>query len=245
MESELFYMYAAEVFEEILRMNEATGDINKLIAVLDESDDDCTDDLLLIAEIRKLTEIDDESLLIEKFAALFQLVKASTTIFRPYDQNFVTTDGANRVSWSNLHDKYPPRIFRILFRFNFEDLQTLLVALEIPETLTFEGYVTNHLEALLLVLRRLSSTCRYVDLAMEFDLLPHFQSMVFNGLCLHLFEKIGPHIRRIDHTWMTDRNKLENYARALSEAGCPLENTFGWADGSHIPVCKPVRGQRP
>ena len=44
---------------------------------------------------------------------------------------------------------------------------------------------------------------------------------------------------------MSKRKKFENYIRALSEAGCPLENTFGWADGSHIPVCKPVRGQRP
>ena len=246
MESDLFYMHAAEVFEEILRMNEATEITNNLIACLDDSDDDdCMDDMFLLAEIRKLVEIDDERLLIEKFAALFQLVKTSTTIFRPYDQNFVTADGVNRVSWLNLHLKYPPRIFRTLFRFNFEDLETLLTALEIPEMLNFEGHVTTNLEALLLLLRRLSSTCRYVDLAMEFDLLPQFQSMIFNGLCLQLFEKIGPHIRRINHGWLTDRRKLDDLARALSEAGCPLDNTFGWADGSHIPVCKPVRGQRP
>ena len=116
-------MHAAEVFEEILRMNEATEITNNLIACLDDSDDDdCMDDMFLLAEIRKLVEIDDERLLIEKFAALFQLIKTSTTILRPYDQNFVTTDGVNRVSWLNLHLKYPPRIFRTLFRFNFEDL---------------------------------------------------------------------------------------------------------------------------
>ena len=173
MESDLFYMHAAEVFEEILRMNEATEITNNLIACLDDSDDDdCMDDMFLLAEIRKLVEIDDERLLIEKFAALFQLVKTSTTIFRPYDQNFVTADGVNRVSWLNLHLKYPPRIFRTLFRFNFEDLESLLRALDIPEMLNFEGHVTTSLEALLLLLRRLSSTCRYVDLAMEFDLLP-------------------------------------------------------------------------
>ena len=113
MESDLFYMHAAEVFEEILRMNEATEITNNLIACLDDSDDDdCMDDMFLLAEIRKLVEIDDERLLIEKFAALFQLIKTSTTILRPYDQNFVTTDGVNRVSWLNLHLKYPPRIFR-------------------------------------------------------------------------------------------------------------------------------------
>ena len=55
--------------------------------------------------------------------------------------------------------------------------------------------------------------CRYVDFSMEFDLLPQvgyqlnsgqikitfnqFQSNVFNGLCLLLFRKVGPHIRYI------------------------------------------------
>jgi len=248
MAEELFLMQASDVLEEILRMNEDVQQMNSVIEkLLDDSDDSLEglDDVLLLEEIRKLTEVEDDLLLIQKMKDIFQLVRASHTIFRPYEQNFVTAGGVNRVSWRNLDLKYPTGIFQSLFRFRQEDIPTLLEALEIPDFLSFEGYVTSGLEALLLLLRRLSSLCRYVDLAMEFDMLPQFQSQVFNGLCIALFQKIGPHIRRLDHDWMTDRGKLETWAAALRENGCPLENTFGWGDGTHVPVCKPVRGQRP
>ena len=46
------------------------------------------------------------------------------------------------------------------------------VIFKIPESLSFEGYVTSGIEALLLLLRRLSSLVRYQDISMEFDLLP-------------------------------------------------------------------------
>jgi hypothetical protein len=38
----------------------------------------------------KLTEVEDELVLIQKLKDIFQLVRASSTIFRPYEQNFVT-----------------------------------------------------------------------------------------------------------------------------------------------------------
>ena len=48
----------------------------------------------------------------------------------------------------------------------------LFIDFKIPESLSFEGYVTSGVEALLLLLRRLSSLVRYQDISMEFDLLP-------------------------------------------------------------------------
>ena len=38
----------------------------------------------------KLTEVEDELVLIQKLKDIFQLVRASSTIFRPYEQNTVT-----------------------------------------------------------------------------------------------------------------------------------------------------------
>jgi len=248
MDHEAFFMTAADVLEEILESNKTTEEVNETIGNLmveAVDSEDAVDDLLLLTEIQKLAQIEDEGVLLQRLAELFQLVQASSTIFRPYHQNFVTATGVNRVTWANIKKKYPASIFRTLFRFNQEDIPTLLTALKIPEHLNFDGHVTTGLEALLLLLRRLSSLCRYVDLAMEVDLLPQFQSSIFNGLCLMLFRKIGPHIRRIDHEWMTDRRKLEVWSAALRDKGCPLDNTFGWGDGTHVPVCKPVRGQRP
>ena len=66
---------------------------------------------------------------------------------------------------------------------------------QIPQQLNFDNYRTSGLEALLLTLRRLSSHCRYIDLAMEFDLRPQFQSQIFNGLIVFLFRKYGNHVR--------------------------------------------------
>jgi len=248
MDQESFVMQAADILEEIIQANTSLNDLKGTIDhLLDEPDesDEAIDDILLLVEIQKLTMIEDEIQLMEKLSALFHQVRASSTIFRPYQQHFVTTDGCNRVTWSNFRSKYPVAIFQKLFRFKQEHVVVLLSALEIPDLISFDGYMTSGIESLLLLLRRLSSLCRYADLAMEFDLLPQFQSQVFNGLCLFLFRKVGPHIRRLDHEWMTDRNKLEMWARALAEKGCPLENTFGWGDGTHVPVCKPIRGQRP
>ena len=94
-----------------------------------------------------MVDVDDEEHLMTKFAALFELVRASPTIFRPYHQNFVTPEyvfylahnhicifiirGVNRVCWANVSTKYPPSIFQKLFRFRLEDIPTLLTALKV------------------------------------------------------------------------------------------------------------------
>eukprot|EP00092_Neocalanus_flemingeri_P082526 GFUD01103359.1.p1 GENE.GFUD01103359.1~~GFUD01103359.1.p1 ORF type:complete len:413 (-),score=56.89 GFUD01103359.1:81-1319(-) len=242
MDQESFVMQACDLMEDIIHANSTQQDLNAAIeSLLDDSDDsdEAMDDLLLLSEVRKLTQIDDEAFLLEKLSLLFQQVRVSTTILRPYHQHFVTPDGCNRVTWSNFESKYPVGIFQRLFRFKQEHVAVLIRALKIPESMSFEGYMTSGIEALLLMLRRLSSLCRYADL------LPQFQSQVFNGLCVFLFKKIGPHIRRIDHEWFTDRSKLELWSAAMLEKGCPLQNTIGWGDGTHIPVCKPIQGQRP
>ena len=91
-------------------MHKSTEEVNEVIGnLLVEAvdSDEAVDDLLLLTEIRQvefqiyfssfnnlsasqLAEIEDESALLEKLAGLFQLVQASSTIFRPYHQNFVT-----------------------------------------------------------------------------------------------------------------------------------------------------------
>ena len=134
--------------------------------LLDEPDesDEALDDILLLVEIQKvsnfvwseesksifqLTMIEDEIQLMEKLSALFHQVRASSTIFRPYQQHFVTTEyvllyvdwnleyyfhhysGCNRVTWSNFRSKYPVAIFQKLFRFKQEHVVVLLSALEV------------------------------------------------------------------------------------------------------------------
>jgi len=245
-EEELLFAPVADILEDISSITENqvvnAEVVNALLEELMDNDDALTD-LLLLDQIQQLRDIDDALTLMGRLRDLFHLIQTSR-VMRPYDQHFVTDDGSNRVTYENMLIKYPDAIFRSLFRFKHDDIPRLLSALKIPEMLNFNGCITTGLEALLILLRRLSSMCRYQDLTMEFDLLPQFLSQLFNGLCLFIFEKISNLLRTLDHRWLKDRRKLERWAAALQSKGCPLENTFGWGDGTHIPVCKPSFGQR-
>eukprot|EP00092_Neocalanus_flemingeri_P073768 GFUD01091112.1.p1 GENE.GFUD01091112.1~~GFUD01091112.1.p1 ORF type:complete len:185 (-),score=27.11 GFUD01091112.1:76-630(-) len=133
MDQESFVMQACDLMEDIIHANSTQQDLNAAIeSLLDDSDDsdEAMDDLLLLSEVRKLTQIDDEAFLLEKLSLLFQQVRVSTTILRPYHQHFVTPDGCNHVTWSNFESKYPVGIFQRLFRFKQEHVAVLIRALE-------------------------------------------------------------------------------------------------------------------
>ena len=202
------------------------------------------DEVILVIEMLNNSEPTITGLLLTKLQAIFSFIVESTSVFRPYEQNMVTNNGSNRVTWENISSKFPSSIFEEYFRFQFKDIHLLINLLGIPDTVNYKGHVCSSLEAILILLRRLSSQCRYSDFCVEFDLLPQFLSFIFNGLCLFLFKKIGPHIRRFNHKWLVNREKLEYWSTKLEEKGCPLNNCVGWADGTHVPVCKPSIGQR-
>ena len=54
------------------------------------------------------------------------------------------------------------------------------------------------MEALHILLRRLASPNRYIDLAPFFHLRPHYISVVFNGIISLLYELWGGFIRYLD-----------------------------------------------
>ena len=54
------------------------------------------------------------------------------------------------------------------------------------------------MEGLHLLLRRLASPCRWVDIAPQFNLTPQYMSVIFNGLLTMLFRKWGDFIRFIN-----------------------------------------------
>jgi len=239
------FFVAQDMIEDILASLPSYYDIVEelMIEVELNEDDEALEDLLLLLEIKKIINLDDEAEILESLVMIYQQIVCSR-IVRPYQQHFITEDGCNRVSWENLDEKYPDGIFKSLFRFEKLHIPTVIISLELPEVISFDGYMTTDVEALLLLLRRLSSCVRYIDISMEFDLLPQFQSQVFNGIAMFIFSKIAATIRRLNHSWMIERGNLETWSASLEAKGCPLPNTFGFADGTHVPVCRPKRGQR-
>lgn len=244
-ELQLRVSIAIDLINDMLSCDELFNHlVHNLIEEIENFDEDeAKDDLDLLITMKKLFDVDDEKIMLESVLEIYELF-TSSRILRPYQQRWVTSDGCNRITWSNLDEKYHDDIFPLYFRYKKVDIKTIIESLEIPDLLCFDGYYTNSLEALLVLLRRLSSCVRYVDISMEVDLLPQFQSQIFNGLMMYLFDKIKDVIRKLNLSWMTDRQNLEMWAAAIEARGCPIPNTFGLGDGVVIQCCKPVREQR-
>jgi len=183
--------------------------------------------------------VTENALSIEVVLALQEL---PDTVLRPYAQSFITAGGANRMTEANWATFFPVQTYSSLFRFERRDMLTLIAALRIPAILHFPGgYKSNCHEALHLVLRRLSSPGRWIDIAQEFDMRPQLLSVVFNNTVMLLFDKWGSFIRSLDHDFL-ERDYLDIFANAFQRKGCPLPNTVCTIDGTKNCISRPGHG---
>jgi len=226
-----------------LHVIKADNDI-LLLALLDEDTTDSSTDFEMLLLLRKLCDIDSECDLMAKILDIFHaLISAPDSLLRPYQQHFVTESGANRVTIENFHEKFRG-LSRAYFRFDLAQVLQLIEVLQIPSRLVFNGYNTTALEAVCVSLHRLATHCRFIDLSLIYDCRPQFLSQVFAGTMVFIFRRHGDTVRTFEHSWTTDRERLDDYAQKVENKGCPLRNCVAFVDGSHVPVARPTRGQR-
>jgi len=132
----------------------------------------------------------------------------------------------------------------VVFRFSIPQLQMMIDTLNIPEHFIFCGHRSNGIEALTVSLHRLACPIRFADLSIIYDLLPSHLSQIFAGFMLWIYDTFGDLVRSFQNPWTTERHWLELFSSNLEAKGCPLKDTFGFIDGTHIEVCRPVRDQR-
>lgn len=99
-------------------------------------------------------------------------------------------------------------------------------------------------EAMCVMLHKLATHSRFVDLVFTYDRLPSMLSQIFNGMSTLIFRKWGHLVRTFKQPFTTDRTWLDIYAQSITRSGCPLHFVAGFADGTCIVVPKPTRGQR-
>ena len=126
------------------------------------------------------------------------------------------------------------------FRFRKRDILSLAEVLDILETIRCDQRsICGGIEGLCMLLRRLSYPCRYGDMIQQFAKPVPVFSMATNILIDHIY---AIHGRLLTH-WNLDilsPDHLEMYAAAIMARGSPLDNCFGFMDGTVRPIAQPI-----
>ena len=130
------------------------------------------------------------------------------------------------------------------FRVKKQDLDTLAEALQIPASFHCQQRSKiDGMEGLCMLLRRFAYPCRYSDMVPRFGRPVPVLSMATNKVLDHIYDTHG-HLLTDWNPYLLSAQALEEYAQAISRKGSPLQNCFGFIDGTVRPVCRPGRHQR-
>ena len=165
----------------------------------------------------------------DEFLVLWQAHKSENTEF-PYEEH-------GQFSFDEAECKAD-------FRFEKRDLPGLVNILGIPNQFTCsQRTVSDGMEGLCMVLRRMAYPCRYSDLIPHFGRSVPVLSMICNRVIDYIYDS---HVHRLT-SWnpqLLDPASLQMYCDAISRNGSPLDNCFGFIDGTVRPVCRPGEQQR-
>ena len=169
------------------------------------------------------------------------------------DEEFLLLFDVNRSTNPDLpYDLYDHFDFNVLendecvteFRFNKQDLPLLAEALQIPDQIRcYQRSVCSRLEALCILLKRLSYPCRYADMIRSFGRPVPTLCMIFNHMIDLIYETHSHRLLAWNNGVLNPR-ALESYAEAITAKGSPLTNCFGFIDGTVRPICRPSENQR-
>lgn len=183
-----------------------------------------------MARIRALAHLldtsDDDSDLDDIASGLLALNKRKKRILHPkHVENFTEEE------------------IRTMCRVRKDDIGRLRLALRLPDRIHTEAkYTIAGDDALMVTLRRLAYPCRLCDLEATFGLSQAKLSIVINTVVQLVYDRwnhlLGFHQSRFGP------DKLKLYARAISDAGSPLQRCVGFIDGTVRAISRPVRNQR-
>ena len=93
-----------------------------------------------------------------------------------------------------------------------------------------------------MVLKRTSFPCRYSDMIYRFGRAVPVLSMVTNQVVDYIYQAHGHRLMQWNDLLLNPA-ALQRYADAIARKGAPLENCFGFVDGTVRPICRPNENQ--
>ena len=130
------------------------------------------------------------------------------------------------------------------FRFKKGDIPRLHHALFVPDELKSQSRTKwSGMEGLCVVLRRLAYPNRLKDIVPIFGRSETELSMIFNGTLEWLYTQHSDLLESFNLHWLSP-DKLLEYTEAVEEKGAPLQNCWGFIDGTLRPMCRPKINQQ-
>ena len=130
------------------------------------------------------------------------------------------------------------------FRFQKNDIYRLVEVLQLPAQFTcYNGTVYDSIEAMCILLKRFAYPCRYLDLIPRFARPVPQLSMISNHLLQFLYDHWNRLLTNMQQNWLT-RNNLQIFADKVDAKGAPLNNCWGFIDGTVRRVSRPKHHQR-
>ena len=102
--------------------------------------------------------------------------------------------------------------------------------------------VADGIEGLCMVLKRTSFPCRYSDMIYQFGRPVPVLSMVTNQVVDYIYQAHGHRLTQWNNLLLNPA-ALQRYADAIARKGAPLENCFGFVDGTVRQICRPNENQ--
>ena len=130
------------------------------------------------------------------------------------------------------------------FRFRKRDVRALAEVLRVPDTITCEqGSVCTGIEGLCMLLRRMAYPCRYGDMIPRFAKPVPVLSMITNQIPDFIYNVQGHKVLNWNHDLLSPAN-LQTYVDTITAEGAPLDNCFGFIDGTIRAIGRPEQHQR-
>ena len=129
-------------------------------------------------------------------------------------------------------------------RFFKNDIFYLREILDFPEEITcYNGLKVSGIESLCLLLKRFAYPTRFLDMMPRFGRPIPQMCMVVNQAMNLIYANWNRLLTDFNQNWLSPRN-LQIFADRIHQSGAPLQNCWGFVDGTVRPVCRPGRGQR-
>ena len=125
------------------------------------------------------------------------------------------------------------------FRFYKNDIYLLGEVLDIPDIMKCpNGVLVDGMEALSALLKRFAYPCRFADMVPRFGRPVPQLCMITNRLMDYVFNEYSHLLTQLCQPWLS-RDRLRHFAATIHDKGAPLENCWGFIDGTVRPLCKP------